>query len=167
MFDVFHVLTLFLVALAMATALAHALEFPGKLRLQKATYVAVQGIYYPGFTVAGMVGEAGGLLATLAVAVLTFGTSGFPFALGAFLAMLAMHAIYWTVTHPVNNFWVEDTTMGKAGSTFFSVGSRQNGKHEALPADWRRLRDRWEYSHIARAVCASLAFLLLAILAVR
>lgn len=167
MFGAFHVLTLFLVAVAMATALAHALEFPGKLRLQKATYVAVQGIYYPGLTLAGMIGEAGGLLATLAMAVMTFGSSGFPFALGAFLAMLAMHVIYWTVTHPVNNFWVEETAMGRAGSAFFSVGSGQNKKQEGLPADWRRLRDRWEYSHIARAVFASLAFLLLAVLAVR
>ena len=43
----------------MGLALAHALEFPGKLRLDEATYRDVQTIYYPGFTVGGLVGELG------------------------------------------------------------------------------------------------------------
>jgi hypothetical protein len=41
----------------MALSLAHALEFPGKLRLGKDAYLAVQQIYYPGFTFDGFVGE--------------------------------------------------------------------------------------------------------------
>jgi hypothetical protein len=44
-------------AVAMALSLAHALEFPGKLRLGKDAYLAVQQIYYPGFTFGGFVGE--------------------------------------------------------------------------------------------------------------
>lgn len=164
MFDAFQVLTLLLVAIAMTTALAHALEFPGKLRLDRDAYVAVQPIYYPGFTVAGMIGEAGGLLATLIMTLLAWGSTGFPLALGAFLAMVVMHGIYWVFTHPVNNFWLEKTEVGRAGSGFFSLGA---AKGEAHPEDWRKLRDRWEYSHVARAVFATLAFLFLAILAVR
>jgi hypothetical protein len=35
---------------AMAMGLAQALELPGKPRLPKETYLAVQPIYYPGFT---------------------------------------------------------------------------------------------------------------------
>lgn len=164
MFDAFQVLTLLLVAVAMATALAHALEFPGKLRLQESAYKAVQPIYYPGFTAAGLVGEAGGMLATLIMAVLTWGFPGFPLALGAFLAMVIMHAIYWVFTHPVNNFWLDETRMGRAGTSFFSFGVDRSKEQ---PEDWTRLRDRWEYSHVARAVFATLAFLFLAILAVR
>jgi hypothetical protein len=41
------VVTVFLVAVAMALALAHALEFPGKMRLSKEDYLATQSIYYP------------------------------------------------------------------------------------------------------------------------
>jgi len=164
MFDAFQVLTLLLVAVAMATSLAHALEFPGKLRLEKDAYKVVQPIYYPGFTVAGLVGEAGGMLATLVLVVLTWGSPGFPLALGAFLAMIVMHAIYWLFTHPVNNFWLAETRIGRAGAGFFSFGT---GKKDAQPEDWTKLRDRWEYSHVARAVFATLAFLSLAILAVR
>jgi hypothetical protein len=33
--------------------LAHALEWPGKLRLSREHYLAVQPIYYPGFTYSG------------------------------------------------------------------------------------------------------------------
>ena len=40
------VATVFLVSVDMATSLAHALEFPGKLRLDERTYLAVQTIYY-------------------------------------------------------------------------------------------------------------------------
>ena len=48
MFRTLQILAVFLVALAMALALAHALEMPGKLRLDKEIYKAVQTIYYPG-----------------------------------------------------------------------------------------------------------------------
>jgi len=48
MFRTLQILAVFLVALAMALALAHALEMPGKLRLDKENYKDVQTIYYPG-----------------------------------------------------------------------------------------------------------------------
>ena len=40
-------------AVTMSLALAHALELPGKLRLGKEEYCAVQTIDYSGFTIAG------------------------------------------------------------------------------------------------------------------
>jgi hypothetical protein len=58
------VVTVFLVAVAMSLALAHALELPGKMRLEKATYIAVQIIYYPGFTYLSVIA-----LITLIVAI--------------------------------------------------------------------------------------------------
>jgi len=51
MFNTLQILTTLLVAIAMAMALAHALELPGKLRLTKEAYLAIQPIYYPGFTI--------------------------------------------------------------------------------------------------------------------
>jgi hypothetical protein len=65
------VATILLVSIAMALSLAHALEFPGTLRLSKETYFKVQSIYYPGFTIGGMVGETGGILATFALLSVT------------------------------------------------------------------------------------------------
>lgn len=56
MFLTLQLLALVLVSVAMALALAHALELPGKLRLSKEAYLSTQSIYYPGFTIGGMVG---------------------------------------------------------------------------------------------------------------
>jgi hypothetical protein len=61
---VLQVVTVFLVAIAMALSLAHALEYPGKMRLSKEAYFATQTIYYPGFTIGGL-GEGLGIVATL------------------------------------------------------------------------------------------------------
>lgn len=58
------VVTIFLVGVAMSLALAHALEFPRKLRLDEQTYLTVQTIYYPGFT-AGGIGEVLAVISTL------------------------------------------------------------------------------------------------------
>jgi hypothetical protein len=54
MYVAFEVLTVMLAAVTMSLALAHALELPGKLRLNKEQYLAVQSIYYPGLTVGGI-----------------------------------------------------------------------------------------------------------------
>jgi len=62
----------------MALALAHALELPGKMRLSKEAYLAVQPIYYPGFTIGGSIGEAGGMLALLGLLAFTpYASAGF------------------------------------------------------------------------------------------
>ena len=148
---VLQVVTATLVSIAMALALAHALEFPGKMRLTEATYRAVQTIYYPGFTIGG-IAEGLGLLMLLGLVVLTpRGSAVFWLTLAAFVAFAAMHGVYWLVTHPVNKFWVEGVDMAAAGAKFFRVRATDRGGHAPAP-DWTVLRDRWEYSHIVRAV---------------
>src|SRR5262249_59796352 len=44
-------------AVGMGLSLAHALELPGKRRLSRDAYFAVQTIYYPGFTIAAPLAE--------------------------------------------------------------------------------------------------------------
>ncbi|HEY1946248.1 MAG TPA: hypothetical protein VGG97_04530, partial [Bryobacteraceae bacterium] len=54
-----------------------AFEFPGKKRLNRESYVAVQSIYYPGFTLLG-IAEPVGLIAALVLLLLTpAGTASF------------------------------------------------------------------------------------------
>jgi hypothetical protein len=151
------VLTLMLVALAAALAVAHALELPGKMRLDRETYLAVQRIYYPGFTIGGAA-EPLGAIATAALALLTpFGSIRFWLMLAAFAGLVGMMAVFWLVTQPVNKYWVTGQDMGALGAGFFRVGTdRRRG------ADWTELRDRWEYSHLARAALASGSLLALA-----
>jgi len=154
------VVTVFLVGVAMSMALAHALEHPGKLRLDEQTYMAVQTIYYPGFTVGG-IGEVLAVIATLILAlVMRNDGAAFWWAQAAFIAVLAMHAVFWLVTQPVNKYWVKNQQLNKVGVRFFAVdrANRQSSEKTTNP-DWKQLRNRWEYSHIVRAVLAVIALI--------
>jgi len=161
MFGFLQVTTVILIAVAMALALAHALELPGKMRLSKEAYLAVQPIYYPGFTIGGGIGEGGGMIAILILLVFTPNASAsFWWTLAAFLLLLIMHLTYWVVTHPVNRFWVKDIDLTGLGARFFALFSPSGARGGA---DWSRLRDVWEYSHVARAVFAMLSLISLTI----
>ena len=156
--EALQIASLLLVGVTMALALSHALELPGKMRLPKETYMAVQTIYYPGFTYGGV--AEGFALIALGVLLYLMPHEGTPFwlTLCAFTAVVGLHAIYWFVTHPVNGFWTRDLALNRAGARFFGLSA-------ARPRDtvsWTKLRDQWEHSHVARA---TLAFLSLGLLA--
>ena len=153
MFNVLQILSVIFTAVATTTTLAHALELPGKLRLTRDEYLTVQRIYYPGFTIGGAVGELGGLVAVLLLLLVSPITwdGRFWLMVGAFLALAAMHAMYWLLARPVNNFWLKDRPMAAVSSRFFSVRAGRDGE----AADWTQLRNIWEYSHVARAVFAA------------
>ena len=153
LFSALQVLTALLIAVAMALALAHALELPGKLRLPKDVYLAMQPIYYPGFTIGGGVGEAGGTLATIVLLFLTpVRSAAFWLTLVALLSLIGMQAVYWLLTHPVNNFWLQNEKLSGFSSGFFAFGAPRSAlQDETRPANWTDLRDRWEYSHVLRA----------------
>ncbi|KRW96836.1 hypothetical protein [Paracoccus sp. MKU1] len=145
------VLAVLLVAVTMGLALAHALEFPGKLRLDEQTYRAVQAIYYPGFTIGGLIGELGALLLLPVLLFLQpIGGDRFWWTAAALACLAAGHAVYWLVTHPVNAVWLQDTDISGPGAAFFSI-------YAGREADWQHLRNLWEYSHIARAVLGMVA----------
>jgi hypothetical protein len=168
MFHIMQIFTTVLVAVAMAPAVAHALEYPGKMRLNQDAYQTVQGIYYPGFTIAGGVAEAGGLIATIVLLILTpAGTASFWLTLLALLGMLGMQIVFWIYTQPANRFWLQNAgeRVGNAGTRFFAFSPAGHSGTTGAAVDWIRLRDRWEYSHIVRAGLVFLSFvsLLLAI----
>jgi hypothetical protein len=155
------ILALLLVAVTMGLSLAHALEFPGKLRLDEPTYRAVQAIYYPGFTVGGLIGEFGGMLAlAILLAVTPSDAARFWWIAAALALMLAGHAVYWIVTHPVNAAWLKDTELAGASRFFF-------GLFAAPDADWTQMRSIWEWSHVARAGLHGAAFLAIAFAVMR
>jgi hypothetical protein len=160
MLQVWQVITLMLVAVTMALALAHALEYPGKMRLTKDEYVATQAIYYPGFTLGG-IAEAVGVLALAVLAFVLRGEGAvFWLTLASFAAIASMQAVFWTLTQPVNRFWVKDIQMKRAGARFLGLAARRtNGKEP----DWTELRDQWEHSHIIRAALGVVALALLTI----
>ena len=79
-----------------------------------------------------------------------------------FLALLTTHAIYWILTHPVNNFWLRTQNLGGLGDRFFNINRLREGESDqAGEGAWLRLRDRWEYSHVLRAIFSAVGLLAL------
>jgi hypothetical protein len=153
-----------LAALTAIPAFAHVLELPGKRQLNREEYRAVQRIYYPGFTLAGL-GEGIAPLWTTILLGLTLKqrARAWPPAV-ALLGFLSMQVVYWRVTHPVNQYWLEGQQLGQVGTGFFALNPAQLTPqvHAAgEEVDWTTLRDRWEYSHVVRAGCALLSLLAL------
>lgn len=153
--------SLLLVAMAWALAFAHAAEYPGKMRLARDAYLSVQSIYYPGFTIGGASEPLSALALAGLVALTPADSAAFPWIALALAATSATHIIFWLVTQPVNRIWTKGIKLGGAVRRFFSTGA-------APPeADWTRLRDRWEYSHLARALLMTVALIALAIALIR
>jgi len=161
MFHLLQVLAVLVVAIAMALALAHALELPGKMRLSKDDYLAIQPIYYPGFTIGGAAEPVGLILLLLLLVFTPFGIAAFWLTLCAFLALAAMHALYWVAVHPVNNFWLQDFHLQGAGASFFLFDPLRRSAASGTP-DWTELRNQWEYAHVIRAGLGLLSLVLLA-----
>jgi hypothetical protein len=142
-------------AVAMSLALAHALELPGKLRLGREEYLAVQTIYYPGFTIGG----AAEPLTIIALAALLFtlpeGSRIRWLIAAAFIAAVATQILFWAVVQPVNRVWLKSIPLDPAGKRFFGTNAATRET-----SDWTQLRDRWELGHLARAVTATAAFVL-------
>jgi len=158
--EILQIVTVLLVAVAMIPAVAHALELPGKMRLGKDNYFAVQRIYYPGFTFAG-IAEPVSFLSTIALLFFTpRETLAFWLTVLVGLCLLFMQAVYWIFVHPVNTVWVEGESMGALGSGFFGFGrpAVQSGTHAP---DWTDFRRRWEYAHLVRASLVAIGFLAL------
>lgn len=143
-------------AVTMAQSLAHALELPGKLRLGRDDYLAVQTIYYPGFTLGGAAEPLAIVVTALVLAFLPAGSTRFWLVGGALATLAATHLLFWIVVQPVNRQWLAMTKLSGAAEYFFEAGSSAG-----RASDWTRMRNRWEWGHVARAVTAMAAFILL------
>jgi len=158
MLQLLEVVAVLVVAIVMALSLAHALELPGKLRLSKEDYLAVQPIYYPGFTFTGFA-EPLSVVVLIALLFWIPGSTAFWLVFAALIALAAVNAIYWVVVHPVNNFWLKDFALKGASGAFFKSGASQSDEGEV---DWIAYRNRWEGGHVVRAVLSLIALVLLA-----
>jgi len=154
MYTALEIVTIMLAAVSMSLALAHALELPGKLRLNKEQYLAVQAIYYPGFTLGG-IAEPASIVAAFILLILTPSNSvQFWLVAGALTALAAVQVIFWTMTQPVNKYWLPNTELSRTASRFFET------RTAAQASDWTEMRDRWERSHVFRAIAAALGLFL-------
>jgi len=130
---------------------ADAVRLASRLRL---SIVIFSGIYYPGFTIGGISEPIAIILTIIPLLLTLFGATAFWLTLVALLGLLAQQIVFWFVTHPVNQFWVEGQKLNRLSAGFFSFGRKTAHAADAARPDWKELRDRWEYSHV---VCAALA----------
>jgi hypothetical protein len=144
----------FAAAVTMTQALAHALEYPGKMRLERDQYFTVQTIYYPGFTFGGAAEPLTIVFLALLLVLQPTGSAIFWIDSAALAFAALTHLLFWMVVQPVNRHWTKGIEMTGAATRFFHTGAA------AQAEDWTRLRDRWEWGHIARSVTATVAFLL-------
>jgi hypothetical protein len=157
MMVVLKLISLFLVVASVIPSVAHALEFPGKLRLTREQYLTVQRIYYPGFTVIGAAEPVSILALAVLLALTLNGTTVFWLIAAALAASVLAHTLYWMLTAPVNKVWLRSEVLSGSARRFFGAGGNVND------ADWTVLRDRWERSHLYRAAASVVALVLLAI----
>jgi len=150
------IMTMLIIVLASVPAVAHVLEMPGKRRLSKDEYAVMQRVYYPGFTIAGLA-EPAGILMTL-ILLIRAPVDHTVWFIVALAGPVGMQVIYWLVTHPLNKVWIERHRLGTASGHFFAAGSDRTERR-----DWVMLRNRWEYSHVARAGCSVLSLVALLI----
>jgi hypothetical protein len=132
--------TVMLVALSMATAMCHLLELPAKIGYDAPLWLTLlHTLYPPTFGTVGAAFEVGAIVTSLVLAWLVRRRGRvFAWTLAGALCMVAAHVAFWVWIAPVN------ATLGAVTP-------------DTLPPDWTSLRDRWEYTHAARALLQVLA----------
>lgn len=163
MFVALQVVSVLFVSIAMALAVAHALELPGKLRLDRSHYDAPQSFFHPAFNVTGLVSEIGGLGSTVLLVLATpVSSSSLGWTIIGFITLAAMHGAYWTITRPSTELWlVRAPAPSIAPVGFFATHPLPRPPIAAV--SFARSRTRWEHSHVIRAVLGGVSLLALVI----
>ena len=117
--------------------------------------MAVQTIYYPGFSYAGAAEPVVVIVLVALLPLLPAGSARFWLIAAALGAAALTHALYWWRTAPVNKVWLRNEQLSAAAETFFGRDA-----HSGTDADWQSLRARWEHSHILRAATSAVSYLL-------
>jgi hypothetical protein len=126
--------TLMLTALAMGGALCHLLELPAKMDFDARLYVMLHRTLYPIFGWTVGVAEGLALITTIVLAIwLRRRREPFGWSAVAAVGMVLAQVVFLAFVHPAN----------------FAMAA---WPLDAVPADWTRWRDQWEYGHAARAV---------------
>ena len=127
-------ITIVLAALALTMESAHVLELPQKMQYDAQMYTAVNTTLYRYFAIVGGVYQVSSIMMA---AVLTFLVRkrwpSFGWTLTGACCLLLAFGIWLAVVAPVN---------GRVAAVFWSA-------LESVPAVWMRLRNQWEYGHVA------------------
>ena len=95
MVPILHTFTVLVVSVAMALAVAHALEMPGKRRLSRE----------PGFTMEGISEPLGVALVLVLLLVTPVASTTFWLLVAAVVGLVGTQVVYWLIVHPTNKVW--------------------------------------------------------------
>jgi hypothetical protein len=171
MFVLLQILSVLFVSVALTTSLAHVYELPWMLRLDNPHYIAAQSIHHRAFAVGGILSEWGALATTLLLLLATpMAAVAFGWALCALAALASMHAAYWLITNPLDRFWLREASslallarVPAPASGFFATHPLYGPMSSIADQSWKRLRARWEYANLGRALLAVFGLLALVI----
>ena len=138
--------TLVLASVTIVSPVAGVNDVRGDVRLSRDRYVSVRGLYYPGFTFAGLAEPLAILALAVLLASVARSTPEFWLIALALIAETVAHLLYWLLIVPLNRAWLAGETHAPGRAEFMEL---------------------WERRHIYRSVAstAAVAFLAAAILA--
>ena len=134
-------ITLILAALSMGMAFCHTLELPAKMQYDAVLWTTInQSLYWQFGSLPGIFSEVGAVLAAIALTVLVrkhrpvFNWT----LIGA--VFLALSLVVWFMfVAPMNAEFAQWTV-------------------DSIPANWRQVRNQWEYSHAIRFILQLVGF---------
>ncbi len=121
---------------------AHVLELPQKMQYDAAMYSAVNGSLYRYFAVAGGAYQITSIIAAAILVYLLRRDISFKWTLLGASCLLLAFIVWLAVVSPVNS----------------EIGGVTQQSPQMVPDTWMKLRDRWEYGHVAGFVLQLLGF---------
>ncbi len=128
-------ITIILAALTMGSAYCHVLELPAKMGYDETFYMRLNTSLYWSF--GHFAGFIEAITVFLAAPMLSFllrkRQPAFQWTLAGTICLALAFVVFLVFTEPMNRNIFQWLT-------------------ESIPADWTRIRNQWEYSHLARFV---------------
>ena len=127
-------ITLMLAALGMTMGAAHALELVPKLHYNAQMYKEVNSTLYQFYGIVGGSIQVASILTAAVLALLVRGRRAFRLTLGGTLCLVLSLGLWFVLVQPVNTEWERVL---------------QAAPEAVVLESYMRLRDRWEYGHVA------------------
>ena len=115
--------TLVLASVTIVSPLAGVHDARGDVRLSRERFVALRGLYYPGFTLEGLAEPLAILALSVLLASVARSTPAFWLVALALAAEAGAHLLYWVLIVPINRDWLAGERAPGAGRAPGALGA--------------------------------------------
>jgi hypothetical protein len=151
MLQTWRFITLLLAALGLTMGAAHVLELPQKMGYDAQMYAAVNTTLYRQFAIVGAVWTVGSIVAAGMLSFIVRARPSFHLTLAGTVCLALSFGLWLVLVAPVNA----------------EVARVLQSAPDTVPSVWMRLRERWEYGHVAAFLAWLTGFSLLLLSVVR